>query len=102
MSITAAMVKDLRERTGAPMMECKKILVATHGDMEAAILELRKSGQAKADKKAGRVAAEGVVVFCASDDLCRAVLVEVNCETDFVARDSNFIAFSEQVAAAAL
>jgi elongation factor Ts len=102
MSITAAMVKELRERTGAPMMECKKFLVATDGDMENAILELRKAGQTKADKKAGRVAAEGIVVFCASDDARRAVLVEINSETDFVARDSNFIAFSEKVAAAAL
>jgi elongation factor Ts len=102
MSITAAMVKELRERTGAPMMECKKFLVATDGDMENAILELRKSGQTKADKKAGRVASEGVIVFCASDDLHRAVLVEVNSETDFVARDSNFIEFTQQVAMAAL
>ncbi len=102
MSITAAMVKELRERTGAPMMECKKFLVATDGDMENAILELRKSGQTKADKKAGRVASEGVIVFSASDDARRAVLVEINSETDFVARDSNFIDFAKQVATAAL
>ncbi|MDF1645395.1 MAG: translation elongation factor Ts [Legionellaceae bacterium] len=102
MSITAAMVKELRERTGAPMMECKKFLVATDGDMENAILELRKAGQTKADKKADRVASEGIVVFCASDDARRAVLVEVNSETDFVARDSNFIEFAKQVATAAL
>ncbi len=102
MSITAAMVRELRERTGAPMMECKKCLVATNGDMEEAILELRKSGQTKADKKADRVAAEGAVVRAVSEDGRRAVLVEVNCETDFVARDSNFVEFADQVAAVAL
>ncbi len=102
MSITAAMVKELRERTGAPMMECKKFLVATDGDMENAILELRKAGQTKADKKADRVASEGIIVFCASDDARRAVLVEVNSETDFVARDASFIAFAKQVGEVAL
>lgn len=102
MSITAAMVKELRERTGAPMMECKKFLVATDGDMETAILEMRKSGQAKADKKASRVAAEGVVVLFVSDDARRAVLVEINSETDFAARDSNFTEFANQVAKTAL
>lgn len=102
MNITAAMVKELRQRTDAPMMECKKFLVATDGDMELAILEMRKSGQAKADKKADRVAAEGVVVFCASDDKKRAVLVEINSETDFVSRDVNFTEFANQVAKTAL
>lgn len=102
MNITAAMVKELRQRTDAPMMECKKFLVATEGDIELAILEMRKSGQAKADKKADRVAAEGVVVFCMSDDGKRAVLVEVNSETDFVARDSNFTEFANSVAQTAL
>lgn len=102
MSITAAMVKELRERTGAPMMECKKFLVATNGDMESAILELRKAGQTKADKKADRIAAEGIVVIASTDDGRKAVLVEVNCETDFVARDSNFVEFANQVANAAL
>lgn len=102
MSISAAMVKELRERTGAPMMECKKFLVATNGDMEEAITEMRKAGQTKADKKADRVAAEGVIVLCASDDKKRAVLVEINSETDFVARDSNFIEFAESVADVAL
>ncbi|MCH9757338.1 MAG: translation elongation factor Ts [Gammaproteobacteria bacterium] len=102
MSITAAMVKELRERTGAPMMECKKFLVATDGDMENAILELRKAGQTKADKKADRVASEGVMVFCSSDDARRAVLVEINSETDFVARDTSFVDFANEVAAAAL
>jgi|TARA_R110002126_G_scaffold291591_1_gene454032 elongation factor Ts len=102
MNITAAMVKELRQRTDAPMMECKKFLVATEGDIELAILEMRKSGQAKADKKADRVAAEGVVVFCMSDDGKRAVLVEINSETDFVARDSNFTEFASSVAQTAL
>jgi len=102
MNITAAMVKELRQRTDAPMMECKKFLVATDGDIELAILEMRKSGQAKADKKADRVAAEGVVVFCMSDDGKRAVLVEINSETDFVARDSNFTEFANSVAQTAL
>jgi elongation factor Ts len=100
MSITAAMVKELRERTGAGMMECKKALVEADGDMDAAAENLRKSGQAKADKKAGRVAADGRVVVAAGGD--RAVIVEVNSETDFVAKDENFVAFAEAVAAAAL
>jgi elongation factor Ts len=102
MSITAAMVKELRGRTGAPMMECKKFLVSTDGDMENAILEMRKAGQAKADKKADRVAAEGIIVLCTSDDARRAVLVEINSETDFVARDSNFTDFANQIAKTAL
>jgi elongation factor Ts len=93
------MVKELRERTGAGMMECKKALVETGGDMEAAVELLRKSGLAKADKKAGRVAAEGRVVMAQQDG--RAVLVEVNCETDFVAKDENFAAFADRVAAVA-
>ncbi len=100
MSITASMVKELRERTGAGMMECKKALVEADGDMDAAAENLRKSGQAKADKKAGRVAADGRVVIAA--DGSRAVIVEVNSETDFVAKDENFIAFAEAVAATAL
>ena len=100
MSISASMVKTLRERTGAGMMECKKALVAADGDMDKAAEALRKSGQAKADKKAGRVAADGRVVV-ASDDGGAAV-VEINSETDFVAKDENFVAFAEAVAAAAL
>ena len=100
--ITAAQVKDLRERTGAPMMECKKFLLATEGDMEQAIIEMRKAGQTKADKKADRVAAEGIVVLVVSDDRRHAVLLEVNSETDFVARDSNFVDFSNMVAKKAL
>ncbi len=100
MSVTASMVKELRERTGAGMMECKKALVATSGDLEAAAEELRKSGQAKADKKSSRVAADGRVVVGVADG--KAVIVEVNSETDFVAKDENFVAFAEAVAAAAL
>jgi len=100
MSITASMVKELRERTGAGMMECKKALVEVNGDLDAAAEALRMSGQAKADKKAGRVAADGRVVI--NKDGNKAVIVEVNSETDFVAKDENFVAFVEAVAAASL
>jgi len=100
MSISAAQVKELRERTGAGMMECKKALVETGGDMDAAIEHLRKTGLAKADKKSDRVAAEGVIVMAESGN--RAVLVEINCETDFVAKDDNFRRFADEVAALAL
>jgi len=100
MSVTASMVKELRERTGAGMMECKKALVATDGDLDAAAEELRKSGQAKADKKASRVAADGRIVI--ASDGSKATVVEVNSETDFVAKDENFVAFAEAVAKAAL
>jgi elongation factor Ts len=102
MAVTAAMVKELRERTGAGMMECKKALVETGGDMETAVEHLRKTGLAKADKKAGRVAAEGKIVLAQSDDARRAVMVEINSETDFVAKDENFLAFADKVANAAL
>ncbi len=102
MAISAAMVKELRERTGAGMMECKKALTDTNGDMEAAIDLMRKSGAAKADKKAGRVAAEGCVVIAVSADGKQAAMVEVNSETDFVAKDANFASFAEAVGAAAL
>lgn len=102
MQITASMVKELRERTGAGMMECKKALTETGGDMEAAVDLMRKSGQAKADKKAGRVAAEGQVVVALSDDASRAAMVEVNCETDFVAKDENFERFADAVASLVL
>jgi len=98
MQITAAMVKELRERTGAGMMECKKALSAAEGDMEKAIKDMRKSGAAKADKKAGRVAAEGVIVAAVSDDNSKVAIIEVNCETDFVAKDENFTGFTESVA----
>jgi elongation factor Ts len=100
MAVTAALVKELRERTGAGMMECKKALVETDGDMDAAIELLRKSGLAKADKKAGRVAAEGKIVEAQAGG--KAVLVEINSETDFVAKDENFAAFADKVAQAAL
>ncbi len=99
MSISASMVKELRERTGAGMMECKKALVETNGDLDAAAEFLRKSGQAKADKKAGRVAADGRVVIVR--DAHKAVILEVNSETDFVAKDENFVQFAEAVAQAA-
>jgi elongation factor Ts len=98
MAITAAQVKELRERTGSGMMECKKALVDADGDMEAAIETLRKTGLAKADKKAGRVAAEGLVVIEISDDHKTAAIVEVNCETDFVAKKEDFQEFASAIA----
>lgn len=100
MEITASLVKELRERSGAGMMECKKALTENTGDIDAAMEFLRKSGLAKADKKAGRVAAEGRVVAAANGG--KAVLVEINSETDFVAKDENFVAFANAVAEAAL
>lgn len=102
MSITAAMVKELRDRTGAGMMECKKALVEAGGDIEAAVEAMRKSGQAKADKKAGRIAAEGLVGIQVSEDGQTGVMVEVNCETDFVAKEEGFKSFVTSVAARAL
>ena len=102
MAVTAETVKALRERTGAGMMECKKALVEANGDLEAAAEAMRKSGLAKADKKAGRVAAEGVVVIERSADGLSAALVEVNSETDFVAREKDFQAFARDVAKLAL
>ncbi len=100
MSISASMVKALRERTGAGMMECKKALVEANGDADLAAEILRKSGQAKADKKSGRVAADGRVVVAVDGD--GAVIAEINSETDFVAKDENFIGFAEAVADLAL
>ena len=102
MAITAAMVKDLRERTGAGMMECKKALVECDGDIEAAIEHMRKTGLAKADKKAGRTAAEGLISIKASDDNKKAAIVEVNCETDFVAKGDDFQNLCDEVAQLAL
>jgi elongation factor Ts len=102
MAVTAAMVKELRDRTGAGMMECKRALVETSGDMDAAVDYLRKSGLAQADKKASRVAAEGKIALSLSADGKQAVMIEVNCETDFVAKDANFNAFADAVAANAL
>ncbi|MBU1191993.1 MAG: translation elongation factor Ts [Gammaproteobacteria bacterium] len=98
MSITAGMVKELRERTGSGMMECKKALVEANGDMEVAVENLRKSGLAKADKKAGRVAAEGLIIIELSADGKRAAVVEVNSETDFVAKKDEFQSFANKVA----
>ena len=102
MSITADSVRQLRERTGAGMMECKRALVETNGDLDAAAELMRKQGLAKADKKASRVAAEGIIALAASADGKTAVMVEVNCETDFVARGDDFTGFANAVAAAAL
>ena len=98
MAITAAQVKELRQRTGCGMMECKKALVDADGNMDAAAEELRKSGLAKADKKAGRVAAEGMIVVDVSGDGKTAVMVEVNAETDFVAKKDEFQDFARAVA----
>jgi len=102
MTITAEAVKQLRERTGAGMMECKKALVESNGDLDAAAENMRKAGLAKADKKASRVAAEGVVVVEKSTDGKTGVLLEVNSETDFVARGDDFRGFASEVARAAL
>ncbi len=98
MAITASLVKELRERTGSGMMECKKALVETDGDIEAAIEQMRKSGLAKADKKAGRVAAEGQVAIALSDDRKSAAMVEINSETDFVSKGDDFTGFANAVA----
>jgi elongation factor Ts len=100
MAITAAQVKELRERTGAGMMDCKKALTEANGDMDLAIENMRKSGQAKAAKKAGNIAAEGTILIKEANGV--AALVEVNCQTDFVAKDDNFLGFANQVADAAL
>ncbi|SMF96902.1 elongation factor Ts [Methylomagnum ishizawai] len=101
-TITAAMVKELRERTGSGMMECKKALTEADGDMEAAIEAMRKSGLAKADKKSGRTAAEGCICVKLGADNKSAAIVEVNCETDFVAKGDDFIAFANNIAQCAL
>lgn len=98
--ITAALVKELRERTGAGMMECKKALQETGGDIEAAVELMRKAGQAKADKKASRIAAEGLIVIQQAPG--EAAMVEINCETDFVTKNDDFRAFATAVAATAL
>ena len=98
MQITAGLVKELRERTGAGMMDCKKALQDANGDIEAAIEEMRKSGVAKAAKKAGRIAAEGNIIIKQSADSKMTVILEVNSETDFVAKDENFCNFGDSVA----
>lgn len=100
MEITAQLVKELRERSGSGMMECKKALTQNNGDVDAAIEWLRKQGLAKADKKADRIAAEGRIVL--AQDEHKAALVEINCETDFVGKDASFLAFANQVASIAL
>jgi len=102
MAITAALVKELRERTGSGMMECKRALQETDGDIEAAIEAMRKAGLAKAGKKGDRTAAEGKVIVRVSDDAQHAVIVEVNCETDFVTKGDDFLGFASQVAERAL
>lgn len=101
-TIEASAVMELRRRTGAGMMECKKFLIAAEGDMELAITEMRKAGQAKADKKADRIAAEGVIVAIISKDKKHGVMLEVNSETDFSARDDNFTTFANQAVEVAL
>ncbi len=100
--ITASLVKELRERTGLGMMECKKALQEALGDIELAIDNLRKSGQAKAAKKAGNIAADGAIITAVSADGQQAIILEVNSQTDFVARDANFTAFAQGVARLAL
>ncbi len=102
MQITASLVKELRERTGAGMMECKRALVDAAGDIEAAVESMRKAGLAKADKKAGRIAAEGLIGIQASEDGRAAAMVEVNCETDFVAKEDEFRGFVAQLGATVL
>lgn len=98
MAITAALVKELRERTGSGMMECKKALVEANGDIELAIEEMRKAGLAKADKKADRIAAEGIIAVEVSTDGKNAIMLEINSETDFVAKADDFIHFVDAVA----
>ena len=102
MSITAGMVKELRERTGSGMMECKKALQEANGDMELAIENMRKAGLAKADKKSGRIAAEGSIGVKISADEKTAAIVDINCETDFVAKSPDFVKFVNDVASALL
>jgi elongation factor Ts len=100
--ITTALIKELRERTGVGMMDCKKVLTETDGDIETAIENLRKAGAAAAAKKAGRIAAEGMIALAETDDGSAVALVEINSETDFVAKDDGFKAFSNAVAQAAV
>ncbi|MDO9104259.1 MAG: translation elongation factor Ts [Methylovulum sp.] len=97
MTISAGMVKELRERTGSGMMECKKALVEAEGDMELAIENMRKSGLAKADKKSGRIAAEGIIGVQISENGKSAAIVDINCETDFVAKADDFVNFVKSV-----
>ncbi len=101
-TISSDLVKQLRQRTDAAIMDCKKFLIQTNGDIELAIIEMRKAGQAKADKKADRITAEGVIEIALSEDRKDANILEINSETDFVARDSNFTEFARQAAKTAL
>lgn len=101
-NISAGMVKELRERTSSGMMECKKALVEANGDMELAIENMRKSGLAKADKKSGRIAAEGIIGVQVSDDGKSVAIVDINCETDFVAKADDFVNFVKSVTVALL
>ena len=101
-TISAGMVKELRERTGSGMMECKKALVEANGDMELAIENMRKAGLAKADKKSGRIAAEGIIGVKVSDDGKAVAIVDINCETDFVAKADGFVNFVNSVTTALL
>ena len=101
-NITAQMVKELRDRTGAGMMECKKALLDSSGNMDKAVEEMRKAGQAKADKKSSRIAAEGVITLSISDDNLIANMIEINCETDFVAKDENFLKFVKTISEVSL
>jgi len=102
MSVTAGMVKELRERTGSGMMECRKALIEADANMELAIENMRKAGLAKADKKSGRIAAEGRIAVAQSADTKNAVIIDVNCETDFVAKGDVFKAFANDIANAVL
>lgn len=102
MAITASLVKELRERTGSGMMECKKALVECSGDIEAAVELMRKSGAARADKKASRIAADGAIKALVTDDRKSAAILEINSETDFVAKDDNFQSFADGVLQAVL
>jgi elongation factor Ts len=101
-TISAALVKELRERSGAPMMDCKRALEGANGDIDAAMDAMRMAGQAKADKKAGRIAAEGLITVASNPTGTLVALVETNCETDFVARDVNFVSFAKELADLAL
>lgn len=102
MTATLELIKTLRATTGAPMLDCKKALEAAGGDLDKAVEEMRKAGQAKAGRKADRTASEGLAAVMISDDKKRAMIVEVNCETDFVSRDDNFRQFVDQVAQTAM
>lgn len=102
MTVSAKLVMELRERTGSGMMECKKFLVDAQGDIELAIKKMREAGQAKADKKADRIAAEGIIAIARSSDNRNAVMLEVNCETDFVTKNDDFINFANKAAETAL